>query len=500
MPGKHVTAKQVELYMSERKEGFTQVISAAKAGISERSGRRIDSQELNAFPKPRHHWSTREDPLEKVWLSDLVPLLSANPALTPATLFDWLGDHYPDQYDASINRTLQRRVKEWKLVHGPDKEVMFRQHQIPALRGISDFTTLKRVSITIQGLLFVHLLFHYRLAYSGWCYVKAVLGGESFAALSAGLQEAFWRCGGVPAEHRTDSLSAAFNNQAEKEKLTCLYDGLCKHYNVKATRNNPGESHENGAIESPHGHLKRKIEQALLLRGSNDFESLADYQAFIDGITAKINRTHQERFQEERALLSPLPRRRTQDYTEEYVVVTTSSTIDLKRVTYSVPSRLIGARLCIHVHHDRLLMYCGHVQVFQTPRCFASKKQRQRSIDYRHVIESLARKPGAFFHSQIRDDLLPSEDYRLIWSYLANDLDSRSASRYMVKVLLTAARNDCEGPLGRYILDAVTLGNLPTETDYQTRFSTVVKIPAVKVDQHSLADYDQLIYQAVQNG
>ena len=500
MSGKRMTVKQVEVYRMARKEGFTQAVSAAKSGISERSGRRIEGQLSNAFPKKHPGNNTREDPLDGIWSSKLVPLLETNPALTPATLFDWLGDHCPGEYEASITRTLQRRVKQWKIVYGPDKEVMFRQVKIPALMGISDFTTLKRVTVTIQGVTFEHILYHYRLVFSGWCYVKIILGGESFAALSAGLQEALWRCGGTPIEHRTDSLSAAFNNRAEKEQLTVRYEELCKHYNLKPTRNNLGISHENGAIESPNGHLKRKIEQALLIRESNDFESLDDYQSFIDVIVGKINRSVKTRFQEERESLNPLPKRRTHDYLQEYVVVTSSSTIALKRVTYSVPSKLVGTRLCVHVHDDRLVMFSGHVEVFQTDRLFADKNHRSRSIDYRHLIESLARKPGAFYYSQLRDDLLPSEDYRQIWRYLDDNLDSRSASRYIVKVLLTAARNDCEGSLGRYILNHISRGQLPTETDYQKRFSTVIEIPDIIVKQHALKDYDQLISQEVQCG
>lgn len=500
MPGKRVTVKQVETYRMARKNGFTQTVSAAKSGISERSGRRIDDQSLNSFPKKHKRRSTREDPLDDVWESQLVPLLEANPALTPATLFDWLGDHCPGMYDAAIVRTLQRRVKQWKIVSGPDKEIIFRQEKIPALMGISDFTTLKKVTVTIGNEVFNHILYHYRLAYSGWCYVKIILGGESFAALSSGLQEAMWRCGGTPIEHRTDSLSAAFNNHAEKEQLTVRYNDLCKHYKLKATRNTLGVSHENGAIESPNGHLKRKIEQALLIRGSNDFDTLDDYQFFIDVIVGKINRSNKTRFDEELALLNTLPKRRTHDYVQEYVVVTSSSTISLKRVTYSVPSKLIGVRLCIHVHDDRLIMFSGHVEVFQTNRCFADNKHRSRSIDYRHLIESLARKPGAFYHSQLRDDLLPGEDYRQIWRYLDDTLDSQSAGRYMVKVLLTAARNDCEGPLGRYLINNISRGQLPTETGYQKRFSGVTKVPNIIVTQHSLKDYDQLIFREVQCG
>ena len=274
MPGKRITDQQIRLYMNERKQGHTQIAAAAKAAIAERTARRIDTGQLTTEVTEKRHWRTRKDPLTDVWAQVLVPLLENNPALLPATLFDYLCDNYPGRYDNKILRTLQRRIKSWKAKYGPAKDVMFRQIKVPGRLGLSDFTWLKDATITLDGVVFKHLLYHYRLAFSGWCYVKVNCGGESYTALSTGLQNAFWRSGGVPLEHRTDSLSAAYINQAEKEKLTERYQDLCRHYGVNATRNTPGLSHENGAIESPHGHLKRRICQALLLRGSDDFKSL----------------------------------------------------------------------------------------------------------------------------------------------------------------------------------------------------------------------------------
>lgn len=275
--------------MNERNDkGHTQLAAAAKAGFSERTARRIDQGELTTGPKPRRHWRTRKDPLAEVWESDLLPLLEEEPELLPMTLFEQLCESYPGRYDNTILRTLQRRVKAWKAQHGPAKEVMFRQTKEPARMGISDFTQLKGVVITILGQVFTHLLYHYRLVFSGWSYVKVVCGGESFTALSTGLQNALWRSGGVPQEHRTDSLSAAFHNVSQKEQLTTRYHALCRHYGLKATHNNPGVSHDNGAIEASHGHLKRRITQALLLRGGTDFQSLEDYQSFIDSLDVAI--------------------------------------------------------------------------------------------------------------------------------------------------------------------------------------------------------------------
>ena len=217
--------------------------AGAKAAVSERTARRIDVGQLSTEVSKKRHWRTREDPLADVWTQELEPLLDKNPALLPVTLLEFLCDNYPNRYDNKILRTLQRRIKSWKAKHVPAKDVMFRQIKVPGRLGLSDFTWLKDATITLDGVVFKHLLYHYRLAFSGWCYVKVNCGGESYTALSTGLQNAFWRSGGVPLEHRTDSLSAAYNNLAEKEKLTERYQDLCRHYGVKATRNTPGLSH-----------------------------------------------------------------------------------------------------------------------------------------------------------------------------------------------------------------------------------------------------------------
>lgn len=502
MSGKHITDQQIRLYMKERNKGLTQQAAAAKVDISERSARRIDKDQLAIEQSRRRQYRTREDPLSEIWDSVLVPMLEADPELLPMTLFELVCDNYPEHYDKTILRTLQRRIKSWKAKHGPAKEVMFRQTKIPGRLGLSDFTVLKEVSITILGAVFVHLLYHYRLAFSGWCYVKVTCGGESFTALSTGLQNAFWRSGGVPLEHRTDSLSTAFNNLAEKEQLTLRYQELCKFYDVTATRNTPGRSHENGAIESPHGHLKRRISQALLVRGSNDFVSLEEYQLFLDAVVSKINQRNNTRFQEESRHLQSLPKRRTQDYAEHRVLITSSSSFDLKRVTYTVPSRFIGERLYVQLYDERLELFHGHEQVLVLTRAYAFKAQRARCIDYRHVIDSLVRKPQAFRYSQLRDDLLPSPDYKRIWQYVDGQLPAHNACSYIVRLLHLAKHKDCEAALGRYVLQHIESDALPSELQCHQRFDTAPAIvPLIPIKQHNLSDYDELLTAAeVQHG
>ena len=479
--------------MHTRKQGHTQSASAAKAGVSERTGRRIDTGEISTQPKPKRQWSTRQDPLIDIWQEVLEPLLAKNPELLPSTLLEYLYDNYPGRYDAKILRTLQRRVKSWKAKFGPDKEVMFRQIKLPARLGLSDFTTLKNVTITLQSKAFNHILYHYRLAYSGWCYVKVICGGESFTALSTGLQDALWRSGGAPLEHRTDSLSAAFNNHAEEAQLTKRYEDVCHHYTIKATRNNRGASHENGAIESPHGHLKKRITQTLLLRGSEDFLSLEAYQLFIDGVVHKINQKNHTRFQEERIHLQTLPKRRTQDYAEYRVLISSSSTFELKRVTYSVPSRFVGESLYVQLFDERLTLFHGHEAVLELTRVYATKTQRAKNINYRHLVGALVRKPQAFRYSNIRAELLPSLDYQRIWEYADETLSADKACRYIVRILSLAAQDQNEGALGRYIVSAIERGELPSELHCNQRFGVVTPVPIIAEKQHNLSDYDQLL-------
>lgn len=222
---------------------------------------------------------------------------------------------HPGKYP-QVLRTLQRRVAAWKALHGDAPEVMFELRHEPGMMGLSDFTELKGTVITIAGKPFEHLLYHYRLAYSGWQYAEIIQGGESFIALSEGLQNALFACGGVPKQHRTDSLSAAYRNMGgvRNKPLTRLYDELCDHYRMQPTRNNTGIAHENGSIESPHGHLKNRIEQVLLLRGSYDFDSLAEYQVLINHAIAKLNVQHTAKIEEEKQVLKPLPKYRVPDY------------------------------------------------------------------------------------------------------------------------------------------------------------------------------------------
>ncbi len=485
--------------MKSRKQHYTQEVCAAKAGISVRTGRDIERGKRTSIKDKERDWRTREDPLASVWDTLLAPMLKAKPMLKAMTLLEFLQSTYPGEYEDTLLRTMQRRVKQWRALEGPNKEVMFRQQHEAGRLGLSDFTHLKKTTITIAGQVFKHLLYHFRLAFSHWSYMKVIEGGESYTALAEGLQEGLQRLGGAPLEHRTDSLSAAYKNLGKtgQHDMTSRYEALCRHYAMTGTRNNPGISHENGSIESPHGHLKRRIEQALLLRGSCDFESTAAYQSFIDQVVQQHNQRNATAIDIERQALQPLPEHPGVDYTEVSAVVTSSSTIDVRRATYTVPSRLQGETLRVRLYHDRLICYLGTVHVVTLKRVYAKGNQRARQVDYRHVIHSLVKKPQAYRCSVLRDELLPSLGYKVIWCYVDQALDPRSACKYIVGLLHLAATQDCERALAEVVLEAIDHGRLPTLTQLQQQFrrQPTEQLPQVQVEQHALAHYNHLIPQ-----
>ena len=413
MPGNRITDHQVHKYKQHRNK-LRQVAAAAKAGVSERSARRIEHAQRLPSQRPPRQWRTRQDPLAVVWDAEVLPLLEADPELNAVTLLEELQRRHPEQYSHSVLRTLQRRARQWRALHGAEREVYFAQEHPPGRLGLSDFTVADDLDVEIGGMRFTHRLYQFALAYSGWRHATVVVGGESFLALSDGLQSALWRLGGVPEEHRTDSLSAAFNNLAEEQELTRRYEALCQHYGMRASRNNPGCSHENGSIESRHGSLKTALDQALRLRGSRSFDIYADYEVFVDEIVQRLNARVAKRLATERAVLRSLPRRRTAEYEELPARVSKYAIFTVKGVQYSAPSRLIGHRLTVRLYAQHFECWLGGVKVLERERLTHTAGCRHpRDIDYRHLVGALKKKPGAFARWALRDAVFPREVYRL---------------------------------------------------------------------------------------
>lgn len=496
MPGQRINDQQYNVYIINRRKKVTQVTSAAKAGFCERSGRTLEKGGIAPSQKKKKSWRRRGDPFTEVWDSIIVPLLEASPFLTGINLLEHLQDLYPGEYVDKHLRCLQKRIKHWKALHGPTKEVMFRQLHPPGLRGISDFTLPKRFEVTIQGKKLDHILYHFRLTYSQWAYVKVVLGGESFSALATGLQEALESLGGSPEEHRTDSLSAAFKNLGleDCEDVTRRYEAFCRHYGMRATRNNRGKGHENGSIEAGHGYLKSRLHQGLALRGSNDFTSIEKYQSFLDSVVGRHNRRHALLIEEEKKVLTALPAHKACDFDEVIARVTTSSTVTVKKVLYSVPSKLIGERLKIHVYDQYLSFYLGNEHVLKLSRVFSQTGQVKKCIDYRHIIGGLIKKPQAFRYSVLRDEMLPTADYQEIWRLIDEKCSVRHACKLIVGILKLANDYNCEKKLGERVLRILKKDLIPSLGELQRRYEAPPKTkpPVLAIPQHSLKSYDEL--------
>jgi hypothetical protein len=429
---------------------------ARKTGMDGKTARKYrDSGGLPSMRKSRRTWRTRVDPFAEVW-PEVQERLEAEPRLRAFTLFGWLQDRYPSRFSESQRRTFERRLRDWRARHGRGREVMFPQVHHPGGLGASDFTSMNSLGVTIAGQPFDHMLYHFTLTYSNWESVT-VCFSESFEAFSRGLQEAFWRLGGVPGKHRSDSLSAAVNNLSEDREFRARYRDLMDYYQVEPQRINVGEAHENGDVESSHGHFKTAVEQALLLRGSRDFADRQQYERFLERLTDKRNAARRAKFAEEEACLGELPSGKL-DYRQRVtgISVRTSSTIQVKRNTYSVPSRLIEEKVDVVIDADFVEVWYAGTEIQRMPRLTGSGKH---AINYRHVIDSLVRKPGAFEHYQYREDMFPSTHFRIAYDELCRDHGPRKGVREYLKILQLAARDSQDA-----VQDALRLAIAQGET------------------------------------
>jgi len=495
MPGKRISDHQVLIYKAQRRT-HPQAVAAAKAGVSERSARRLEARDGLPSQRAPRHWRTRPDPFAEVWEAELLPLLEASPHLGAVTLLEELQRRHPGTYSSSTLRSLQRRLRSWRATSGAEREIYFAQEHPPGRQGLSDFTDASDLGVTIAGRPFPHRLYQFALAHSGWRFADVIDGGESFAALSAGLQRALWRIGGAPEEHRTDSLSAAFKNLSDPERRewTERYAALCAHYGMRPSRNNPGESHENGSIESRHGSLKAALRQALLLRSSCDFDDRAAYEAFVETVVRRLNAQVEQGLAAERTALRPLPPRRTAEFDELPSRVSKYGIFTIRGEQYSAPSRLIGHRLTVRAYADRVECYLGGECVFVCSRAVRRAGQRRaRRIDYRHMVENLKRKPGAFARWILRDDVFPREVYRQAWEDLSAQLPERQACKIIVGLLALAAEGH-EAELALELEQVHARNELPDLDVLAQRLAPRPNtIPGVVVTLPPLSVYDTLL-------
>lgn len=446
-----ITDKQVKKLRKLLAGGMPLYRAAMKTDMDEKTARKYrDAETLPSEQVKPHDWRTREDPFEKVW-PEVHEQLEINPGLQAKTLFEWLQRKYPGRFQDGQLRTFQRGVKAWRATEGPAKEVFFRQVHEPGRLCASDFTHMTSLGVTIAGQRFEHLVYHFVLTYSNWEWAT-ICFSESFESLSEGLQGALWELGGVPKRHRTDRLSSAVNNLSNQKEFTARYRDLMSHYGLKKEKIQPGQANENGDVESLHGHFKQAVDQALMLRGSRDFADREEYASFLRTVLQQKNAGRTRRLAEEQAALRPLPSRRLESFKRLRVRVDTGSLIRVQDNTYSVNSRLINERVDVRVYPEHLEVWYGQKQVERLPRLRGRNKVL---VNYRHVIDSLVRKPGAFEHYCYRDELFPTTRFRMAYDAL-RDAGRANANRDYLEILDLAAKENesAVDDILRVLLDA----------------------------------------------
>jgi hypothetical protein len=438
--------------------------------------------------KPERNWQTRSNPFVEVW-PEIERMVRDEPRLKAKTIFDELQTKYPGQFQDGQLRTLQRHLRQWRASDGPNRETYFPQIHYPGDLGASDFTDMSNLDITLAGQSFPHMLYHFVLTYSNW-ETASICFSESFESLAEGFQRALWKAGGVPRRHRTDSLSAAVKNLSPNRDFTARLCGLMLHYHIKPTKTNPRSPNENGDCESLHRHLKESIDQALLLRGSRDFADREAYQVFIDEVFEKKNAGRAKRFEEEREALGDLPAKPISFHDTVTATVRSSSTIVVKMNTYSVPSRLIGEEVTARVFAEHIEIWYAQRCTERLPRLHGKGKHR---INYRHVIDSLVRKPGAFENYRWHGDLFPSVRFRMAYDELLANRPRR-ASREYLSILYLAARvseSAVEAAIQRLLedglaIDAASVKELIEKNDSKGDMIRVLEIPEPDFDEYNL--------------
>lgn len=487
-----VTDRQVKkLRKFMMRKGSSLSLAAAKAGMDEKTARKyLRRGRLPSECHSERDWRTRPDRFQEVWEWARSQLAEA-PGLEAKSLFEALQRKHPGGFSDGQLRTFQRRVKVWRAVEGPPREVFFAQQHHPGELSESDFTHMSSFGITIGGQSFDHLIYHFVLTYSNW-ETGTICFSESFESLSQGLQNALWELGGLPRRHRTDQLSSAVHQMDDREKFTRRYQGLLDHYRLEGERIGVKKANENGDVEQSHHRFKRAMEQALLLRGSREFVDRSEYEKFLADLFAHRNTGRRQRFEEELKVLRSLPRSRLETRRRLDVrVVGQGSTIRVLHNVYSVHSRLIGEKVRVRLGAEDLEIWYGQRKIDHFPRLRGENKHR---IDYRHIIDWLVRKPGAFANYRYRDDLFPTSRFRMAYDQLVQRGLSRGSREYLE--ILELAAKESEAGVDEALRRLIAEENPITQKAVQLLLDTKEHAPAateVRIDAVDLESYDGLL-------
>jgi hypothetical protein len=484
------TDAQVRKLMAEMRRHGKLGKAGLRAGMSPNTARKyVNGGRLPSELEQPRDWRTRDDPFERDW-AELKERLAAAPELEAKALFEDLVRRKPDAYLPGQVRTLQRRVKQWRAQEGPPKLIFFPQEHRPGEAMQTDFTWANELGITIGGEPFAHMLCHPVLPYSNWEWAT-VCQSESMAALRRGVQAALVQLGRRPQYHQTDNSTAATHDlRTGKRGFNAEYEVLVRHYEMTPRTIEVGEKQQNGDVESLNGALKRRLEQHLLLRGSRDFETVAAYEGWLHECIEAANRLRRKRLDEELAVMQPLPATRLPEFVEQDVRVTSWSTIRVNHNTYSVPSRLEGELVRVRVFDERLEVSYGGQRQLTVERLHG---RNGHYINYRHIIWSLVRKPGAFERYRYREDLFPSLTFRRAYDALCEVRESRKADVEYVRLLhLAASTMETEVETALELL--LEAGEPPTAERARALMAPVrPEVPELTAGVVDLAEYDELL-------
>lgn len=469
--------------------------AAMRADMCENTARKYHREEkLPSEMQAPRTWRTRKDSFEEDW-DKIREILGDVPGLEAKILFQDLLRRKPGSYQEGQLRTFQRKVKQWRAAEGPQKEVFFAQAHRPGEAMQTDFTWGTELSVTIGGEPFPHMLCHSTLPYSNWSSATACRS-ESMAGLKRGVQTGLFRLGRVPQWHQTDNSTAATHNiPSGKRDFNPEYVDFVEHFGMKPRTIGIGKKEQNGTIEALNGSLKRMLEQLFKLRGTRDFESVSDYEAWLWDVMQQANHTRSKRVIADLAAMRPLSVSKVPEYREEKHPVSCWSTIRVKNNGYSVPSRLIGEDVRVRIYDDRIEIYYGQAHQLTVDRLLG---EGGTQIDYRHVIWSLVRKPGAFERYRYREELFPSLVFRRAYDALVEGCDSvRKADIEYLRVLhLAASTMESDVELALDLLGEE--GRLPKSAAVKALVSPErAEIPELPKPVVELKEYDELLLEEV---
>jgi hypothetical protein len=475
-------------------------LAAMRAGVDRKTARKyvLGGKLPSELVEPRD-WRTREDPFVEHW-PEVEVLLSESPALEAKTLFEVLVEQYPGRYEAGQLRTLQRRVKTWRAERGPERDVVLAQRHRPGEAAQTDFTWTTELSITIAGQVFVHMLCVFVLPYSNWRWATVCLS-ESIAALRRGVQRALFQVGRVPEWHQTDNSTAATHRIPDgksvvvetggKRPFNADYAAMMRHFGMKPRTTEVGAKEQNGDVEASNGALKRALEQALLVRGSRDFESVDAWQSFVDEVNRRANRGRGHRVAEDLHEMRELAVGKLPEFVEDDICVSEWSTVRVKHCAYSVPSRLIGEWVKVRIFEDRIEVWYADKQQLACERLRGRNLHR---IDYRHVIWSLVRKPGGFARYVYREELFPSLVFRRAYDAIQTPHRGLNGDLEYLRILHHAASTmeaDVEAALALLLADARPITVAAVKA--LVAATTTIEVPYLAPPAVDLAAYDTLI-------